>query len=59
MKYVASEGARRTIAAMIAGLFLCLPLVGCGGSEVKKSPEEIEKNRQEHGQAAQREIEEG
>jgi hypothetical protein len=39
-------------------MLLVAPLVGCGGAPAEKSPEDIEKARQEHIQATQRELNE-
>ncbi len=50
------------LVAIVAPLLLCLPLVGCsGGSKAtqEKSPEEIEKSRQEHLKMSEREHSEG
>ena len=44
----------------VLAIALILPaFAGCGSAEVEKSPEDIEKSRQEHGAQSQRELDEG
>ncbi len=50
------------LVAIVAPVLLCLPLVGCGSGNKatqEKSPEEIEKSRQEHIKMSERERSEG
>jgi hypothetical protein len=45
--------------ALVAPLLLCLPLIGCSKAPPERSPEEVEKARQEHIERAQRELGDG
>ena len=51
---------RCIVASLFAPVVLCLPLLGCGSeAPPEKSPEEIEKARQEHIKRAERELADG
>ena len=48
------------IKGLLATAVVAVPMLGCGSSEpAKKSPEEMEKGRQEHAKRAQRELQDG
>lgn len=62
MKLWKNTNFKRVLTAGFAALLLCLPLAGCGGGNQatqEKSPEEIEKSRQEHLKMSEREQAEG
>lgn len=47
------------IKGLIATAILTVPLLGCGTEPPKKSPDELEKSRQDHAKRAQRELQDG